>query len=110
MKEINAFVHEHRAAAVIEAIQATSAWGAHAAQHHLSVTGVQGTLPAIDSAERHYSLELGLEVVREFRIELHCDDACVDELVAAIASAARTGQACAGWVFVKDLDSALSIR
>ncbi|MBS0444197.1 MAG: P-II family nitrogen regulator, partial [Proteobacteria bacterium] len=30
MKEIKAFVHQHRAADVIEAIKATQAWTAHA--------------------------------------------------------------------------------
>lgn len=74
-------------------------------QHHLSVTQVQGTLQLVDEAERHYSLELGLEVVREFRIELHCDDDCVDESVAAILSTGRTGQHVAGWVYVSDLTS-----
>lgn len=109
MKEIKAFVHQHRAADVIEAIKATQAWTAHAGaaeQHHLSVTQVQGTLRPVDQSERHYSVDLGLEVVREFRIELHCDDDCVDELVAAIVSAARTGQQLAGWVYVSDVAAA----
>ena len=113
MKEIKAFVHQHRAADVIEAIKATLAWMAHAGtpeQHHLSVTQVQGTLPPVDEAERHYSLELGLEVVREFCIELHCDDGCVDEFVAAILSTGRTGQHVAGWVYVSELTSRHPIR
>ena len=66
MKEIKAFVHQHRAADVIEAIKATAAWTAHAGaaeQHHLSVTQVQGTLRPVDQAERHYSVDLGLEAV-----------------------------------------------
>ena len=103
MKAIKAYVHQHRAAAVIEAIQATRAWARQAVGHHLSVTAAQGTLAATDPAERHYSLELGLAVVRESRIELHCDDDGVDELVAAITAAARTGQPCAGRIEVSDV-------
>lgn len=113
MKEIKAFVHQHRAADVIEAIKATQAWTAHAGsadQHHLSVSQVQGSLKPVDQAERHYAVELGLEVVREFRIELHCDDDCVDELVAAILAAGRTGQQVAGWICVSDVGAAHPIR
>ncbi len=113
MKEIKAYVHQHRAADVIEAIKATGAWSAHAGgpeQHHLAAFSVQGTLRPVDEAERHYSVELGLEVVREFRIELHCDDECVDELVNAIAAAGRTGQSCAGWIYVTDIPSTRQIR
>jgi len=106
MKEIKAYVHRHRAADVIEAIQSTQAWSRHPERHQLSVTLVQGTLPATDSAERHYSVELGMEVVHACRIELHCDDACVDELVAAVRAAGHTGQTCAGWVFVCAVDHA----
>ena len=65
---------------------------------------------ALDDAERHYSIELGLEVVREFKLELHCADEHADELVAAIVATARTGQRCAGWVYVTDLDGAYPIR
>lgn len=114
MKEIKAFVHQHRAADVIEAIKATQAWTtAHAGaaeRHHLSVTQAQGTFRPVDQAERHYSVDLGLEVVREFRIELHCDDDWVDELVTAIVSAGRTGQQLAGWVYVSDVAVAHPIR
>jgi nitrogen regulatory protein PII len=48
--------------------------------------------------------------VREFRIELHCDDDCVDELVGAIVAAGRTGQQLAGWVYVSDVTAAHPIR
>jgi nitrogen regulatory protein P-II 1 len=113
MKEIKAFVHQHRMADVIEAIKTTKAWTAHSGgvePHHLAVTAVQGTLRPVDDAERHYSVELGLEVVREFKIELHCDEDCVDELVQAIVTSGRTGQHCAGWVYVVDISTAHPIR
>jgi nitrogen regulatory protein P-II 1 len=113
MKSIKAYVHHHRAADVIEAIKGARAWTSQDGAeplHHIAVTPVQGTLPALDDAERHYSIELGLEVVREFKLELHCADEHADELVAAIVATARTGQRCAGWVYVTDLDGAYPIR
>lgn len=113
MKEVKAYVHRHRAAAVIEAIKATSAWTRHAEpgeRHHLAVTPLDGTLQPTDEAERRYSVELGLEVVREFRIELHCDDGCVDEFVNAILLAGHTGQSCSGWVYVSDAAASYQIR
>ena len=56
-----------------------------------------------DSTEQHYSMDLGDEVVNEYKLELLCDDNEVDEIVAALQAAARTGQAVAGWITVTDL-------
>ena len=107
MKEIKAYVHRFRAADVIEAIKATKAWSTDrgdGAPSHLAVAAVQGTLAPLDANERHYSVELGLEVVHEFRVELHCDDADVQELVDAIRTAGRTGRSGAGCVYVSDIE------
>ena len=71
---------------------------------------VQGSLLLLDDAERRYSVDLGQEVVNEFKLELHCEDQDVAELVAAIASSARTGQARAGWIYVVDIVSASAIH
>ena len=45
-------------------------------------------------------MDLGDEVVNEYKIELLCEDGEVDELSTALVAAARTGQAVAGWVTV----------
>jgi nitrogen regulatory protein P-II 1 len=63
----------------------------------------------IDDRERQYSMELGDEVVNEYKLELLCDEAHVDELVAIVRAVARTGQANAGWVYVTDVQQALPI-
>ena len=78
--------------------------------YHLSATPSQGTLPPIDDAEQHFSVNLGLAVVNEVRLELHCDDDCVDEIVKAIRRSARTGQRTAGWVYVTTIDAAHEIH
>lgn len=113
MKQIKAYIHSHRAADVIEAIKSTKAWEIlDGAPHHyhLSATPSQGTLPPIDDAEQHFSVNLGLAVVNEVRLELHCDDDCVDEIVKAIRRSARTGQRTAGWVYVTTIDAAHEIH
>jgi nitrogen regulatory protein P-II 1 len=64
---------------------------------------VKGSLNPIDDHERHYSMELGGEVVNEYKLELLCEDAHVDEMVNIIRRTGRTGQPCAGWVYVTSL-------
>ena len=112
MKEVKAYVHRNRVADVISAIKNCPAWGGsgRANQHNLAVYIVKGSLLALDSDERHYSMELGDEVVNEFKVELLCEDAEVDDIVAALVSAARTGQTVAGWVTVSDLTRAVPIN
>lgn len=111
MKEIKAYVHRNRVADVIAAVKATSAWGsAKSRGHNLAVYMVKGSLLPLADEERHYSLDLGDEVVNEYKLELLCENAEVTELVAAICSAAHTGQHPAGWVTVTDIESATPIR
>jgi nitrogen regulatory protein P-II 1 len=107
MKDIKAYVHRSRIADVIEAIKTASA---QAGLHNLTVYAVQGSLPPLDDAERHYSIDLGQEVIEEFKLELHCEDGDVAALTDAIRAAARTGQKRAGWIVVVDIVSAQVIR
>jgi nitrogen regulatory protein P-II 1 len=111
MKEIKAYVHRNRVADVIAAIKATPSWGSatRSRGHNLAVSMVKGSLLPLSEDERHYSLDLGDEVVNEYKLELLCEDAEVDELVLAIQGAARTGQAQAGWVTVTELVLAIPI-
>ena len=70
---------------------------------------VKGSLVPLDDDERHYSLDLGDEVVNEYKLELHCADEHVDELVNTIRASGRTGQANSGWIYVADIASAVAI-
>ena len=105
MKEIKAYVHRNRVADVIAALKGSSAWndGQNNRPHNLTLYVVKGSLPPLDDAERHYSVELCDEVVNEYKLELNCQDDQVDEFVQIIAAAARTGQDSAGWIYVVDL-------
>lgn len=112
MKEIKAYVHRTRVADVIAALKATPSWVAAepGRQHNLSLYVVKGSLVPLDDNERRYSVELGDEIVDEFKLELHCADDQVEEFVNAISKAARTGQTNAGWIYVVELITAQPIH
>lgn len=112
MKEIKAYVHKTRIADVIAALKASPAWGGERGdrRHNVAAYIVKGSLLPLGSDERHYSMDLGDEVVNEYKLELLCEDGEVDALVDALIAAARTGQAVAGWITVSDLSRAVPIR
>lgn len=112
MKEVKAYVHRSRAPDVIQALKACPAWGGQRAgrRHNLAVYLVKGSIMPLDSGEQHYSIDLGDEVVNEYKLELLCEDDEVDELVAAIQSSARTGQTVAGWITVTDVVLTIAVH
>jgi len=111
MKEIKAYVHRNRIGDVISALKSTAAWSVNGnGEHNLTVYMVKGSLVPLDDDERHYSLDLGDEVVNEYKLELHCEDIHVEDLVDAIRRAGRTGQPNSGWIYVTDIASAVAIQ
>lgn len=112
MKEVKAYVHSSRVADVIAALKNSPAWGGQRAgrRHNLAVYVVKGSIMPLDSGEQHYAMDLGDEVVNEYKLELLCEDDEVDQLVAALHVAARTGQAVAGWITVTDLARVVPIH
>lgn len=110
MKEIKAYVHSNRIADVISALKSSAAWSAGGSgDHNLTVYMVKGSLLPLDDAERRYSVELGEEVVNEYKLELHCSDEYVDELVDVITQVARTGQVGSGWIYVTEIVKAVRV-
>lgn len=111
MKEIKAYVHANRVAAVIQALKESEAFGGDdgACRHNLTAYVVKGSLLALDASERHYSMALGDEVINEYKLELLCEDTHVEALVAVIRQAAHTGSRQAGWIYVVDIASAVRI-
>ena len=112
MKEVKAYVHSSRVADVIAALKNSPAWGGQRAgrRHNLAMYVVKGSIMPLDSGEQHYSMDLGDEVVNEYKLELLCEDSEVEPLMAAITAAARTGQTVAGWITVIDVVSATPIH
>jgi nitrogen regulatory protein P-II 1 len=111
MKEIKAYVHANRISDVIQALKTSSHWSGEdvKCEHNLTVYKVHGSLRAMDGGEQRYSVELGEEVIAEYKLELICEDHEADELIDIIAREARTGQARAGWIVVTDIARAVSV-
>ena len=107
MKELKAFIHPHRTAAVIQAIRDSGLCDAHgdlAGGSHIAVSQVQTVQAAADAGQQHYSIELGEPVVLQTKLELVCSDDAADALVALIVAAGHAGQSCSGWVHVFALE------
>lgn len=102
MKEIKAFIHQHRVADVIQELKA-------AGVGNLFITTGHGLLVALDAGEQHYSMDLATAVIRECKLELLCEDEQVDALVAVVRQHARTGKPEAGWVYVTDIIQAIPV-
>ena len=111
MKEIKAYIHNHRIADVIRALKESGQCNANAGTgcRNPTVIPVQTLLQAADASEQHYSVELAEAVINECRLELICEDRQVDELVGIIGRAARTGQVEAGWIYVSDIIQAVPV-
>ena len=103
MKQIKAFMHRNRAADVVSALQDKGF-------KTLTVVDVKGMLDALDSRELDYSVELGAPAITEVKLELICEDDCVNQAVSLIREIARTGQGNAGWVYVFDVKQAYPIE
>lgn len=110
MKETKAYIHSNRIADVIAALKESPVWSVGGnGDHNLTAYMVKGSLLPLDNSERRYSVELGEEVVNEYKLELHCSDEYVDQLVEVITRVSRTGQVTAGWVYVMDIAQATRV-
>ncbi|MDT3736785.1 MAG: P-II family nitrogen regulator [Denitratisoma sp.] len=113
MKEIKAFIRQHRIADVLQALRESGLCDpgiAGAGCHNITVSQVQRPLAGAEPAQQHYSMELAEAVVAEYRLELACPDEAADTLVDTIARAAHTGQPDAGWIFVSEIQRAVEIH
>jgi len=112
MKEIKAYIHNHRIADVIRALKESGQCNANAGTtscRNLSVVPVQSLMKAVDAREQHYSIELAEAVIYESKLELICEDNQVDELMSIIERSACTDQPVAGWIYVSDIIRAVPI-
>jgi nitrogen regulatory protein P-II 1 len=83
MKEVKAFVHRARAADIVHALL-QGGW------RHLSLVDVRATLEAVTPEGADYSVELGESVVTEVKVEVVCEDADVDRVIAILRAEGRS--------------------
>ena len=102
MKQIKAFVHQVRSAAVVEALRV-------AGVTNITLIDVKGTLKPLSEAEQDYSAGLGVATIPEVRISLVCKDNDVEAITCVIRLAGRIGDDISGWVYVCPVDQAFPI-
>jgi nitrogen regulatory protein P-II 1 len=113
MKEIKAFVRQHRIADVLQALRDSAQCDLNSGGivcHNLTVSQVYRPFAGADPSQQRYSMELAAAVVTEHKLELVCADEAAEALIDVISQAAHTGQPEAGWVFVSDVQHAVEIR
>ncbi len=112
MREIKAYVRQHRIADVLDALRNSGLCDASDRPGSDNITVVRVERPVADSdlSQQRYSLELAEPIIAEFKLELVCSDDRTDALVEVIAKAARTGSSEAGWIFVSEIQRAVQIR
>lgn len=90
MKEIKAYIHNHRIADVVLALKTSAMYKKDSLTgcRSLGVVPFKNPFKVTDPNDRqYYSLQLAQTVVDEFKLELVCEDKQVDELVALIKQA-----------------------
>jgi nitrogen regulatory protein P-II 1 len=102
MKQIHAFVHHIRSAAVVDALR-------DAGVTNITLLDVKGTLMPLSEAEQEFSVRAGLVVISEVRISLVCEDADVSRVTDVIRQEGRIGPSISGWVYVSPIEQALPI-
>ena len=102
MKQIKAFVHRNRVSDLIHALEAGGF-------KRLSLFDVKGLLRALSAREQQYSVEFGDQVINEVQMELFCDDDDVPRAVEIFQRIGRTGHPEAGWVYVGNVEQAITI-
>lgn len=111
MKEIKAFIHPHRTAAVIQALRESGMCDTQtgATCFHIAISQVQCVHVTGNNSQQHYSVELGEPVVLQTKLELVCEDDAADALLDLIVRNGHAGQHCSGWVHVCALERRLPI-
>ena len=107
MKEIKAFIHQNRIADVLHELKENEFCSSGC---NVSINHVDSLLQAIDNKEKNYSIELGMGIIDQIKLELICTDDLLEKAISIIKKNARTGQALAGYIYVSDIAQAIPIN
>jgi nitrogen regulatory protein P-II 2 len=103
MKLVIAVIQPHRLDAVRDALTAIGVEG-------MTVSEVRGYGRQKGHTEIYRGAEYAISFLPKLRLEIALPSARVDDAIAAITQAARTGKIGDGKIFTLDLDSALRVR
>ncbi len=103
MKLVTAIIQPHRLENVRQALTAIGIDG-------MTVTEVRGYGRQRGHTEIYRGAEYAISFTPKLRVEVALADSRVDDAIAAITQAARTGKIGDGKIFTMDLQSALRVR
>ena len=103
MKLVTAVIQPHRLDSVRQALTALGIDG-------MTVTEVRGYGRQRGHTEIYRGAEYTISFMPKLKVEVALPDGRVDDVIAAITKAARTGKIGDGKIFTLDLDSALRVR
>jgi nitrogen regulatory protein P-II 2 len=103
MKLVVAIIQPHRLDAVRESLTATGSAG-------MTVTEVRGYGRQRGHTEIYRGAEYTISFMPKLKLEVAVPSERLDDVIAAISRAARTGKIGDGKIFVLDLESALRVR
>lgn len=108
MKEIKAFIRQHRIGDVLQALHDSGFCdhcGGETGCHSITISQVQRPFSGENPSHLHFSMDLAEPVVAEYKLELICADDVADRLIEVIVKSAHPGQR--GWVFLSDVQQAI---
>jgi nitrogen regulatory protein P-II 2 len=103
MKLVTAIIQPHRLDTVRQALTALGIDG-------MTVTEVRGYGRQRGHTEIYRGAEYTISFMPKLKVEVALPDGRVDDVIAAITSAARTGKIGDGKIFTIDLEAALRVR
>lgn len=103
MKLVTAIIQPHRLDSVRQALTALGIDG-------MTVTEVRGYGRQRGHTEIYRGAEYTISFMPKLKVEVALPDGRVDDVIAAITKAARTGKIGDGKIFTMDLQSALRVR
>ncbi|MFO1247276.1 MAG: P-II family nitrogen regulator [Alphaproteobacteria bacterium] len=103
MKLVTAIIQPHRLDSVRQELTALGIYG-------MTVTEVRGYGRQRGHTEIYRGAEYTISFTPKLKVEVALADGRVDDVIAAITKAARTGKIGDGKIFVVDLEAALRVR
>lgn len=103
MKEIKAYIRHNKAEKVIKKLEEAGVPG-------MTILDVNALAEWADKKAFSYSLKYVQKYSTVVKIELICEDFDTDKLVEVISVNGKTGHSGDGWIFVSEIEKAVSIK
>ncbi len=103
LNQISAYLHKNRIADVVAALASIGI-------ENIAVTETQGLLTALHSDEQRYSIELGIKVIDEVKLEIVCEEGDrTNQAISVLLDVGKTSQAVSGRVYILPINKSFLI-